>query len=78
MHRLEQTRVPKSWLTQRVGIELHVFSANSEDYQREYGVLADLNDVGAVLEQTSTDSGQPRTVSTFYPWTSIKGITLEG
>ncbi len=63
MDNLDQNWVPKAWRNARVEIELHVSSSDPEDYEKRYGPLVDVNDLGAVV-------GEP-----FYPWTSIKAMT---
>jgi hypothetical protein len=63
MDSLDRTQIPMTWINTRVELELHVISSDPEDVEKRYGTLSDMNNVGAVVEET------------FYPWTSIKAMT---
>jgi hypothetical protein len=57
-----------------------MYRSDSDDVIKTYGDLVDVNDQGVVIEVTYTGrvdypGGRPRTETTFYPWTSIKGMT---
>ncbi len=82
MDRLNRSRVPKTWLNSRVEIEFNRYTTDPDEVIKTYGNLVDVNDAGVVIEATYTGragdpGGRPRTETTFYPWTSIKGMTHE-
>jgi hypothetical protein len=80
MDRPNRTQVPKTWLNSRVEVEFNRYTTDPEEVIQTYGDLVDVNDVGVVIERTYTGracypGGRPRKETTFYPWTSIKGMT---
>lgn len=59
----KRTRIPETWTNDLVEIELYANSSDPERFERRYGILLDVNDLGILMGKT------------FYTWNTIRAIS---
>ncbi len=65
---MEHEGVPMTWITHRVRVELR------DPFEEHTGRLRNVNALGIELEQHVGTAGE--TTLSFYPWSSVRRMTL--